>query len=228
MRVWMALLLLALSGPALAYYPYDMWQGDQAIKEGRPAQAEGFYRRALTQKPDDPTALYNLGISLYRQGQYKGAAEIFNKLVESKDPDFLGRAAYNRGNALFQQEDLEGALEAYKTALRWNELDDDARYNIEVILEKQKQDQKPDQQKKEQDKEKEQQDQKKKDDPKKPDDQKKDPQKQKKDQPQKPQQPKMNRQDAERLLRYFQDKEDKNAPRLRTRKGQPLRGTETW
>ena len=256
------ILVWLLTSPALAWYPSQVFQGDQAMRAGKPAEAEKFYRQALKEKADDPRATYNLATSLYRQGQYKEAGELFHKLVETREPDFVGRAAYNEGNALFQQKKLDEALEAYKVALRWNELDDDARYNIEQLLkQKNQQNQKnnqKDKDKQNQDKDKDKKDQDKKDKDKDKDknqdkndqdkdkdkkDQDKDKQNDQKDkndkdnqdkkdkdqgkQPQ-PKEPQMSKQDAERLLQYFQQKEDKDAPKARVRQARPPKGTETW
>ena len=38
------------------------------------------------------------------------------------------------GNTQYRQKKLKEALESYKVALRWSENDDDARYNIQVVL----------------------------------------------------------------------------------------------
>ena len=43
-----------------------------------------------------------------------------------------------------------------------------------------------------------------------------------------PKEPQMSKQDAERLLQYFQQKEDKDAPKARVRQARPPKGTETW
>lgn len=240
MRLMLLVLLLVVS-PAHAYYPWEMWQGDQAMKKGQHQQAEAHYRAALKEDADSSAALYNLGVSLYRQEKLDEAAGLFKRVADAKDTEFSGRAAYNLGNTLFRQNKLKEALEAYKTALRWNELDDDARHNIEVILEKLKQQQQQqDNQKQKQDQEKKKQDEdKKKDDQQKQDqdqkqneneDENKEKQQQQQDQEQGQDQQEggMNRQDAERLLQYFEDKEKEAGKRVRAYKARPPRGNETW
>lgn len=138
MKRW--LLILALTGQAWAYYPMEMWQAQRQASEGHWAEAARGYRQALKERPQSAEALYNLGVCLYRQAQFEGAEENFAKALELAPAGPLkGRAAYNLGNTRFQRKKLKEALEAYKIALRWNELDDDARYNIQVILDQMKQ-----------------------------------------------------------------------------------------
>jgi Ca-activated chloride channel homolog len=133
------LLVLALSSSAWAYYPMDMWKAQRQAANGKWAEAAALYRAALKERPDSSEALYNLGLCLYRQGQFEEAASLFAKAQELAPAGPLkGQAAYNLGNTRYQLKKLPEALEAYKVALRWNELDDDARFNIQVILDQMK------------------------------------------------------------------------------------------
>ncbi|MBI3926596.1 MAG: tetratricopeptide repeat protein [Armatimonadetes bacterium] len=252
----LALICLA-AAPASAYYPWDVWQADRAFQKGDYQEAGRLYRKALEGASGDARALYGLAQCQYRTGKFAEARESFGKALAAGNPEFRARAAYNLGNALFREEKLEEALEAYKTALRWDESDDDARYNIQVLLEKlrQKKDQKnqqkddkdqkkdqqdkKDQQKDKQDKKQDDKDQKKdqqdkkqgdKDQQKDRRDQKKDPQQDQKDQQQKPgqRQAPMSREDAERLLKYFADKEKHKPDRKARLVYPPIRGTEIW
>jgi Ca-activated chloride channel family protein len=225
MKKLLLLLLLVLSQPALAHYPMHMWQAERKAAEGKWAEAAALYREALKEEPKSAEATYNLALCLYRQGQFDKAEPIFKKALELSPPGSLkGQAAYNMGNTQYRQKKLKEALESYKVALRWNEDDDDARYNIQVVLDQlnpPKQPPKPKDDKKKNDKKDKKNDKKKdpKQDPKKKPDSKKKPDKgsptptptppgkgeQKPPPPPKPAD--RDKEDAERLLQFFQNRE---------------------
>ncbi|MFN8610314.1 MAG: tetratricopeptide repeat protein [Vulcanimicrobiota bacterium] len=234
------LLLLLCSQPVWAHLPLKMWQAERKAAEGKWAEAAALYREALKEQPKNAEATYNLALCLYRQGQFAKAEEQFKKALEYAPPGQLkGQAAYNLGNAQFRQKDeggkpedrekrLKEALESYKTSLRWNEDDDDARYNIQVVLDllkkpeppkkNQDKDKDKDKNKKNKDDQKKDKKQKPKPDPKQKPDPKKKPDKGSptptptppKQQPKQPPEPKpadRDKEDAERMLRFFQDRE---------------------
>lgn len=147
--LWIGVLLLMGSRPALADYPLKMWQGERKVAEGKWPEAAQLYEQALQERPKSAEATYNLALCHYRQGHFDKAEPLFKKAVELASPGPLkGKAAYNQGNSLFRQKKLKEALEAYKLALRWNEPDSDTRYNIQVVLDMLKdQEKKPDPQK---------------------------------------------------------------------------------
>ena len=257
MRRLLLLLLLALSQPALAYYPTHMWQAERKAAEGKWAEAAALYQEALKEQPKSAEATYNLALCLYRQGQFDKAEPIFKKALELAPPGALkGQAAYNMGNTQFRQKKLKEALESYKVALRWNENDDDARYNIQVVLDQMnppKQPPKPKDDKKDQkdknkdkNKDKKNKDKDKKDQKSKPDQKKKpDDKGQKKPDKgspsptpspqgkgeQKPPPPKpadRDKEDAERLLQFFQNREkDAQKKRFPARRVVPT-GEDDW
>lgn len=248
-------MLLALSQPALAHFPMHMWQAERKAAEGKWAEAAALYREALKEEPKSAEATYNLALCLYRQGQFDKAEPIFKKAQELAPPGTLkGQAAYNLGNTQFRQKKLKEALESYKVALRWNENDEDARYNIQVVLDQMKppkQPPKPKDDKKKDDKKKDDKDKKDKKDKKK--DPKQDPKKKPDSQKKpdkgsptptpkppgsasptptpKPSQPKpadREKEDAERLLQFFQNREkDAQKKRFPARRVAPT-GEDDW
>ncbi|MBX3167192.1 MAG: tetratricopeptide repeat protein [Candidatus Eremiobacteraeota bacterium] len=245
MKRLLLFLLLALSQPALAYYPMHMWQAERKAAEGKWAEAAALYREALKEQPKSAEATYNLALCLYRQGQFDKAEPIFKKALELAPPGSLkGQAAYNMGNTQFRQKKLKEALESYKVALRWNENDDDARYNIQVVLDQLNPPKQPPKNDKKKDKDKQKNDQKKdkkkdpKQDPKKKPDSKPKPDKgsptptppgkseQKPPPPPKPAD--RDKEDAERLLQFFQNREkDAQKKRFPARRAAPT-GEDDW
>jgi Ca-activated chloride channel family protein len=99
---------------------------------GRTPEAER-HRRLAEKDPLDPRIQYNLGASLYREGDYKSALEAFDRAHNGAPDDSLkARSAYNAGNALFRQGRFGEAAEKYKQALRLNPQDQDAKHNLEL------------------------------------------------------------------------------------------------
>jgi Ca-activated chloride channel family protein len=95
----------------------------EAIEELQSAVAE----------QDDPRLSYNLGAASYKAQNYPEAAKAYSATVESEDID-PARIAYDQGNVLHKSGELEAALEAYRTALRSDPEDEDARFNYELTL----------------------------------------------------------------------------------------------
>ncbi len=95
------------------------------------AASEGDYREALEKNPASFEAAFNLGDALFKQQRYEEAAETFRGLTERGDLSSLqlGRTWYNLGNSLFAMQKFPEALEAYKSSLRVNPDDLEAKYN---------------------------------------------------------------------------------------------------
>ena len=53
----------------------------QLLNQNQPAEAEKLFRKHLDSYPDDPQALYYLGVSLHFQSQYKAAIEVLERVV---------------------------------------------------------------------------------------------------------------------------------------------------
>ena len=121
------------------------WIGDwsQAIKRGNAHyEAEAYdaaleaYQSAAENRPEDAIARYNLGTTLYQKKQFEKAADEFRRSLDAADPVRRAQGYYNLGNAQVQFNDIEGAIRSYKSALRLNPADLDAKHNLELMLEK--------------------------------------------------------------------------------------------
>ena len=93
---------------------------------------------------DSPEAVYNLGNSLYKEGNYERALKIFNE-VGTKDKQLKSQALYNAANTEVKLKQYEEALNSYEKALELKE-DKQTRENYETLKkfleEKKKQEQK--------------------------------------------------------------------------------------
>ena len=121
------------------------WIGgwSQAIKRGNAHyKAEAYdaaleaYQSAAEDRPEDAISRYNLGTALYQKKQFEKASDEFRRSLDTADPVHQAQGYYNLGNTQVQLNDIEGAIRSYKSALRLNPADLDAKYNLELALEK--------------------------------------------------------------------------------------------
>ena len=219
-------------------------KGNKDFSNGNYNEAEINYRKALDKNPVNSAAQFNLGDAMYQQENYEKAAEVFSASdITKKSATEKSDIYYNLGNSKLKAGKADEAMAAYKQALRENPSNDDARYNLEYLRQKQQQNQdqnkddkqdkdKQDQDKQNQDKQdQDKQDQDKQDQDKK--EQNKDQQEQNKDQQQnqqdqKPEQGQQNEQqaqkiskkDAERMLEALKNNEKKTLENLKKAKKQ--------
>lgn len=103
------------------HYRNEEWV--EAIEELQSAVAE----------QEDPALSYNLGAAAYKGQNYPEALKAYSAAVQSGEID-PARVAYDQGNVLYQSGELEAALESYRSALRSDPDDEDARFNYELTL----------------------------------------------------------------------------------------------
>ena len=121
------------------------WIGgwSQAIKRGNAHyKTEAYdaaleaYQSAAENRPEDAISHYNLGTALYQKERFEKAADEFRRSLDASDPVHRAQGYYNLGNAQVQLNDIEGAIRSYKSALRLNPADLDAKHNLELVLER--------------------------------------------------------------------------------------------
>ena len=121
------------------------WIGgwSQAIKQGNAHyKAEAYdaalkaYQSAAEDRPEDAISHYNMGTALYQKKQFEKAADEFRRSLDAADPVHQAEGYYNLGNVQVQLNDIEGAIRSYKSALRLNPADLDAKHNLELALER--------------------------------------------------------------------------------------------
>jgi len=150
------LLLLFIFLPVLT--PAQSWldnrSGIAEYNKGEYEDAQEKFQKARKKVPDDPSITLNISSTLYKQEIYNEAGnEIIRSLrknPEITDSSLYSSLYYNLGNSFFKQESLGQAIEFYKTAVRLNSNDLDAKYNLELLLkiaQQQQQNQQQEQQK---------------------------------------------------------------------------------
>ena len=206
-------------------------QGNKEYKNQKYNNATESYSKALQKEPKDVRAHFNQGDALFQLNELDKAKESYTNAAKlSTNTDIQARCFYNIGNAFYKQEKWEESAKAYKTSLKLNPKDADAKYNLMMALSKIKKDASQNKDKNK-DKKDDKQDQKKddkQDQNKQNQPQDKQGQDKKKDQGQ-GQQPKdqpgqMTKEQAEKLLEAMQAEEGKVQQKLAKEKGKPVKG----
>jgi Ca-activated chloride channel family protein len=156
----------------------DVERGNERMKAGKAEEALGFYDKAVARLPNDPGVHFDRGAALFALSRFDEAGQEFLRATEAKDGALKASAFYNLGNAFFKKDKFKDAVGAYQRALTLDPHDSRAKWNLEIALKKQK-----DEEKKKQDKDKDKQDKDNKDKKNDPDQKDK---KDQKDQPKKP------------------------------------------
>lgn len=130
-------------------------QANKLYKEGKVDEALSKWRDAQIDNPDNDKLHYNIGNGLHEQKKYEDAFNEYEKSLDSKNSELRSKAYYNIGNTHYRMGKLPEAIEDYKKCLEINPRDEDAKYNIEFIEKKLKEQPKKqdDQQKESQQKE---------------------------------------------------------------------------
>ena len=215
--------------------------GVDKYEEKKYADAEVDFRKVVESSPKNFEASFNLGTSYYKQEKYDEAIKSFSSSLENAKDD-LSRAKvfHNIGNSLLKSNKIEQSVEAYKNALKFNPNDDETKYNLSYALEllknkdknqQNKNDQNKDDQKKD-DQQKQDQDQQNKDQNKQ--DQKQNPQpkdqesKQDNTKQQQPKEQKISKEEAQRILDALKNNEKDFQKLLRKKTGRVKKTEKDW
>jgi len=213
--------------------------GNKLYEEKKYKEAAIDYQKAIQKNPTNVPGIFNLGNTLYQQGQLDASRQVLNAATKvTKNKNEKSGAHYNIGNTYMTEKKWEDAAEAYKQALRNNPNDGDAKYNLsyaEEMLKKQQsgggKNNKQNQDKNKQDKQKQQnKDQKKQDQNKDQQNQNKNQDKKEDKQQQQPEsQPsKLSKQQADQLLNALQQEEKKLQDKKQKEKGVPVKMEKDW
>ena len=164
-------------------------RGNESYRLQQYEKADKEYSEALQSDSNNVVAKYNKANTIYRLGQQDDAINKYDGLTgEQNDVVLRSKSFYNKGAILSRQKKLEESIEAYKSSLRLDPNDKEARENLQkALLElKKKQPPKP----------------------------KEDQKKKQQNQPQ----PKMNKKEAEQRLKLLEQKEKEVQQRLQKEK----------
>ena len=107
-------------------------KGNRYYKKGDFTEAEVYYRKVLEASPTNADAQFNLGDALFKQENYQEAMQAFQKVVElTPDAKLKSLAVFNMGECLLAQEKYYDAFNLYKVALKFDDKNEEALYNLE-------------------------------------------------------------------------------------------------
>jgi Ca-activated chloride channel family protein len=129
----LAALLLGAS-PFVAEQP-QVKEGNERLLSGDAAAALGQYDAAAQAAGPRPEIEFDRGNALHALGRHAEAREAWRRALEADRAGTLSsRALQNMANALDAEGDQAGAARALGEALRRDPANEDARYNLEVLL----------------------------------------------------------------------------------------------
>jgi Ca-activated chloride channel homolog len=177
-------------------------KGNDRYKEKLFVKAAEEYNKAIQIDPENQIAKFNLANAFYKQDNKVEAAQLLTGITNTvKEKGLLSKAFYNKGVILSQQKNLEASIEAYKSALRNDPTDIEARENLQKALLELKKKTPPPPKKKEQEKKKQQQQQ------------------------QKQPQSKLNQKDAEQRLKLLEQKEKQTQQKMQSERSKSAAST---
>lgn len=108
-------------------------KGNRLYDKALLSEASESYLEALRRDSLSLEAAFNLGDAQYAMEDYASAEATFSGLLEREGVKMTDTQRadvhYNLGNAQFQQQKLQEALESYKSAMRLNPADQEAKFN---------------------------------------------------------------------------------------------------
>jgi Ca-activated chloride channel homolog len=178
LRVMTGVLLAGFIAERLAAPDADVEAGIVAYDAGELDEALARFDAAVARRGDRPELSYDRGLVLLAKEDAEAARTAFLHATESERPDVRSSAFYELGNLAFDAEDWDGAIEAYVDCLKARPDHANAKWNLELALQKKKEQQEEQEKKDEEEKDEEEKDEEEKDEEEKQDDQKQDDQKQ--------------------------------------------------
>jgi len=142
---WLATTLAATNG--------DIDRGVLAYKNGDYDEAAEHYEAAEQTLGERPELHYNRGLVLLAQEDREAARKAFEHGTESDEAQVRASAEYEIGNLDFDAEAWDGAIQHYIACLKEDPEHHNAKWNLELALERKRQ------QEEEQEKNKDEQDQ---------------------------------------------------------------------
>lgn len=103
--------------------------------KGQYGEALRLYRDAQVEAPKLPALHFNVGDALLKTGDAAAALKEYERaLTLTGDAALRARTRYNMGNVFYGQQDYQQAAQAYREALEADSGDQDAKANLELVL----------------------------------------------------------------------------------------------
>jgi Ca-activated chloride channel family protein len=116
----------------------EVEQGNAALQAGKAEEALSHYDKAVAKLPADPGVHLDRGAALYALSRFEEAGKEFLRATEGQDEALKANAFRSLGNALSKQDKYKEAVAAYRRALALRPDDKASKWNLEIALRKQK------------------------------------------------------------------------------------------
>ncbi len=127
MKHYVMLVFLLLVVTVHAQAP-EIAKGNEYFRNGQFGMAEQHYAAVVKSDAENEIARYNLGLALYHQQKFAEAEEIWKGLSNTSTvPGRKSSSFYNTGVIRSNQKRLEESIDSYKSALRVDPNDKQAR-----------------------------------------------------------------------------------------------------
>ncbi len=116
--------------------PVAKWveKGNKALGANEYEVAEKAYKKAAEKSPGDQRIQHNQGLLAYAEEKFDEAVDLFDQASKSENPELKSSSLYNRGCAYMQSGELDKAAESFIGALKIDPDDEDAKVNLEMVL----------------------------------------------------------------------------------------------
>ena len=133
-KLMIIIAIFALCAPRVFATAYGkVNSGNRLFKKGQYEKAVEKYRDAQIAAPSEEAINYNIGNALQKGGEYEKAQSEYEKVLSTKDLRLKEKTLYNLGNNSVMQQKTDDAIDYYKKALDVNPNDINAKYNIEFL-----------------------------------------------------------------------------------------------
>lgn len=110
--------------------------GNKLFIEEKYDEATNKYRDALIDDPESPQIQFNIGNAEYKKKKYEEAFTNYQKSLSTDDIMLQSQSYYNMGNTFYRMGKLPESILAYTQSLKYNPDDLDAKYNLEFVRKK--------------------------------------------------------------------------------------------
>ena len=136
------ILILLLCVATMSYAQTDrqfVRNGNKHFYKQQYDKAEVQYRKAVSNNPSNPQALYNLGCALMMQNKDSAAIVQYQKAIKVEKNKLRLASVYHNIGVICQNHKMYGdAIKAYEQSLRNNPKDNETRYNLALCKKMQK------------------------------------------------------------------------------------------
>ncbi|MEM7152607.1 MAG: tetratricopeptide repeat protein [Myxococcota bacterium] len=135
-RVLLGLVVAGWLADQLARPDRDVEAGIEAYEADELDTALEHFEAAIARHGDQPELSYDRGLVRLAQGEPDEARRAFERASETEDLEVRASAFYERGNVAFDIEDWDGAIEAYIECLKARPDHSNAKWNLELALQR--------------------------------------------------------------------------------------------